>query len=337
MLAANRTEAPPRSPAAPMHVLVTGGAGFIGSNTVDLLLNHGHSVRVLDNFASGKRENLLAHAALDVVEGDIRDAATVERAMADITHVLHLAAQVFVPTSIAQPVLSGSINIAGFLNVLDAARRLGNKRVVYASSAAVYGLSTDLPLTEASLPMALSPYALEKLVDDQYAQLFVQLYGASACGLRYFNVYGPRQDPRSAYSGVISKFCAVIAAGERLCVFGDGLQTRDFVAVADVARTNLAALQSDIGGVVNVATGRSVTLLHLIRTLGEVVGRELPVDFAPALAGEVRLSEVKPSRLRDALQIADPLPLRDGLVALLRSLDGSDPKERQAESRERGA
>ncbi len=303
-----------------MHILVTGGAGFIGSNTVDLLLERGHSVRVLDNFYSGKRDNLRAHAALEVMEGDIRDVPTVERAMADITHVLHLAAQVFVPTSIAQPVMSGSVNVTGFLNVLDAARRLGNKRVVYASSAAVYGLATDLPLTEASPPMALSPYALEKLIDDQYAQLFAQLYGVSACGLRYFNVYGPRQDPRSPYSGVISKFCSVIAAGERLCVFGDGLQTRDFVSVRDVARANLAALESDIVGVVNVATGQSVTLLQLIRALGDVVGRELPVDHAPSRPGEVRLSEVTPTRLREALHITDSLPLRDGLTALLRSL-----------------
>jgi UDP-glucose 4-epimerase len=303
-----------------MHILVTGGAGFIGSNTVDLLLERGHRVRVLDNFYSGKRENLQPHAALQVFDGDIRDVATVEQAMAGVTHVLHLAAQVFVPTSIEQPVMSGSVNIAGFLNVLDAARRLGNKRVVYASSAAVYGLATALPLTEASLPMALSPYALEKLVDDQYAQLFAQLYGTSACGLRYFNVYGPRQDPRSPYSGVISKFCSVIAAGERLCVLGDGLQTRDFIAVQDVARANLAALESDVTGVVNVATGTSVTLLQLIAALCDVLGRVLPVDHAPPRAGEVRLSEVMPKRLRDELHIADSLPLRDGLAALLHSL-----------------
>ena len=303
-----------------MHVLVTGGAGFIGSNTVDLLLQRGHRVRVLDNFYSGKRENLQAHAALEIVHGDIRDAATVTQALVDVTHVLHLAAQVFVPTSIEQPVLSGSVNIAGFVNVLDAARRAGNKRVVYASSAAVYGLATDLPLTENSPPMALSPYALEKLVDDQYASLFVQLYGMSACGLRYFNVYGPRQDPRSPYSGVISKFCSVIAAGGPLTVFGDGLQTRDFVAVSDVARANLAALESDVTGIVNVASGHSVTLLELIRVLGNVVGRELTVLHAPPRTGEVRLSEVTPRRLQQELHVAEPLPLHNGLAALLRSL-----------------
>ncbi len=303
-----------------MQVLVTGGAGFIGSNTVDLLLSAGHRVRVLDNFYSGKRDNLQPHALLEVRDGDIRDAATVADAMADVTHVLHLAAQVFVPTSIEQPVLSGSVNIAGFVNVLDSARRLGNKRIVYASSAAVYGLATDLPVTEQTAPMALSPYALEKLVDDQYAALFGQLYGVSACGLRYFNVYGPRQDPRSPYSGVISKFCSVAATGGPLTVFGDGLQTRDFVSVRDVARANLAALQSNVTGVVNVASGRSITLLELIGVLGEVIGQPLQVLHAPERSGEVRLSEVAPRRLQQELHVRDPLPLRDGLAALVRSL-----------------
>ncbi len=303
-----------------MYVLVTGGAGFIGSNTVDLLLERGHQVRVLDNFYSGKRENLQAHPRLEVCEGDIRDVATVERALEGPTHVLHLAAQVFVPTSIEQPAFSGSVNIGGFVTVLDAARRLGKARVVYASSAAVYGLTTQLPLTEATPPMALSPYALEKLVNDQYAALFAQLYGTSTCGMRYFNVYGPRQDPRSPYSGVISKFCSVVAAREPLTVFGDGLQTRDFVSVRDVARANLAALERDITGVVNVATGRSVTLLDLIGTLGTVVGRELHVNHAPSRLGEVLKSEVTPNRLREELHLADPLPLADGLTALLRSL-----------------
>ncbi len=303
-----------------MHVLVTGGAGFIGSNTVDLLLAEGHRVRVLDNFYSGKRENLQPHAQLEIVEGDIRDVPTVARALAGITHVLHLAAQVFVPTSIEEPVMSGSVNIAGFLNVLDGARRAGKLRVVYASSAAVYGLTTALPLTEQTPPMALSPYALEKLVDDQYAALFTQLYGISACGLRYFNVYGPRQDPRSPYSGVISKFCQGVAADQPLTVFGDGMQTRDFVSVRDVARANLAALQSDVSGVVNVATGQSVTLLALIAALGAVVGRTLTVQHAAPRLGEVLRSEVTPTRLRDELHVRDPLPLQDGLRALLRSL-----------------
>lgn len=303
-----------------MHILVTGGAGFIGSNTVDLLLARGHAVRVLDNFYSGKRENLQPHRHLVVLEGDVRDGATVARAMAGISHVLHLAAQVFVPTSIDDPVMSGAVNVGGFLNVLDGARRAGVQRVVYASSAAVYGLTASMPLSEQTPPQPLSPYALEKWINDQYAALFAALYGQSSCGVRYFNVYGPRQDPRSPYSGVISRFCAGVAAGEPLTVLGDGQQTRDFISVGDVARANLAALERDVGGVVNVATGRSVTLLELVAALGRLVGRELDVVHGPARAGEVRFSAVAPERLRRELGVTEPTPLADGLAVLLHSL-----------------
>lgn len=302
------------------HILITGGAGFIGSNTVDLALERGHKVRVLENFYSGKPENLHAHPHLEILEGDIRDAQAVAQAVHGVTHVLHLAAQVFVPTSIEQPGFSASVNVTGFLNVLDAVRQQGIQRLVYASSAAVYGVPAQLPVTEATPPMALSPYALEKLINDQYADLFGQLYNTSACGLRYFNVYGPRQDPRSPYSGVISKFCERIAADQPLAVFGDGLQTRDFVSVADVARANLAALESRATGVVNVATGRSVTLLDLIGDLGTLVGRPLSVTHLPARSGEVRLSAVTPTRLQTELHVADCVPLSTGLRALLHSL-----------------
>ena len=304
-----------------MHILVTGGAGFIGSHSVDLALAAGHQVRVLDNFYSGHRANLTDHPRLTVIEGDIRDPATVHAAMADITHVLHLAAQVFVPTSIEQPAFSSSVNVTGFVNVLDAVRQRGIARVVYASSAAVYGVPERLPVTEQTPPMALSPYALEKLINDQYAALFGQLYGTSACGMRFFNVYGPRQDPRSPYSGVISKFCERLAAGQPLTVFGDGLQTRDFVSVHDVARANLAALEATTTGVVNVATGQSVTLLDLIATLGHLLGQTPVVRHEPTRSGEVRDSEVRPVRLQTELGRTHTLPLRDGLRALLQSLD----------------
>ncbi len=303
-----------------MRVLVTGGAGFIGSHSVDLLLAQGHEVRVLDNLASGKRENLAPHARLDLRVGDIRDAETVAAAVLGVDAVLHLAAQVFVPTSIEQPVFSGSVNVAGFVNVLDAARRAGVRRFAYASSAAVYGVPDALPVSEATPPSALSPYALEKLINDQYARLFHELYGMSTCGLRYFNVYGPRQDPRSAYSGVISKFCERIAAEAPLTVFGDGLQTRDFIAVSDVARANAAALTATTTGVVNVATGTSVTLLQLIDTLSDLVGRTLQVEHAPGRAGEVRASSVTPERLARDLAVPAVSTLADGLRSLLLSL-----------------
>lgn len=298
-------------------ILATGGAGFIGSHSVDRLLALGHHVRVLDDFSSGHPENLTPHPQLQVVRGDVRDADTVAAAMADCSHVLHLAAQVFVPASIAEPRHSASINVSGFLTVIDCARRLGVQKVVYASSAAVYGSSQALPLHEASATAPESPYGLEKLIDDQYAALFAQLYGQALCGMRYFNVYGPRQDPRSPYSGVISKFLQRAQAGEALTVFGDGLQTRDFVSVFDVARANAAALFGTTTGVVNVATGHSVTLLQLIAALGQALGRELPVEFAAARAGEVRHSAVQPQRMRQELGLTDLLPLHDGLRRLL--------------------
>ncbi len=303
-----------------MFVLVTGGAGFIGSHSVEALLASGARVRVLDNLSSGHREYLPDHPALEFVEGDIRDAATVTQCMQGITHVLHLAAQVSVPVSVQQPVFSNAVNIAGFLNVLDAARQAGVQRMVYASSAAVYGVPVELPLSEASPVSALSPYGLEKLVNDQYAALFGGLYDFSAMGLRYFNVYGPRQDPTSPYSGVISKFASWAQQEQGFTVFGDGLQTRDFIFVKDVARANVAALNSQARGVVNVATGTSVTLLQMIETFAAVVERPIPVTHAPARVGDVPFSAVTPNRMRDVLAIQETVALQDGLGQLLDSL-----------------
>lgn len=298
-------------------VLVTGGAGFIGSHSVDHLLALGHEVRIVDDLSSGHAANVAAHPAVELRRGDIRDAATVAAAMEGCSHVLHLAAQVFVPESIARPLHSASINLQGFLTVIDCARRLGVEKVVYASSAAVYGSNQALPLREDAATAPESPYGLEKLINDQYAALFAQLYGQRLCGMRYFNVYGPRQDPRSPYSGVISKFLQRAAAGEALTVFGDGLQTRDFVSVFDVARANAAALFAPVEGVVNVATGHSVSLLQLIDALGRALGRPLTVEHAPARAGEVRHSAVDPQRMREALGLTALLPLEQGLRRLV--------------------
>lgn len=303
-----------------MFVLVTGGAGFIGSHSVEALLASGARVRVLDNLSSGHREYLPAHADLEFVEGDVCDAACVTQCMQGITHVLHLAAQVSVPVSVQQPVFSNSVNIAGFLNVLDAARQAGVQRMVYASSAAVYGVPVALPLSEASPTSALSPYGLEKLVNDQYASLYGGLYDFSAMGLRYFNVYGPRQDPSSPYSGVISKFASWAQQQQGFTVFGDGSQTRDFIFVKDVARANVAALNSTARGVVNVATGRSVTLMEMIATFAACVEREIPVTHAAARVGDVPYSAVTPTRMQQELGIQNTVQLQDGLSQLLVSL-----------------
>lgn len=299
-----------------MHVLVTGGAGFIGSHTVEHLLAQSARVRVLDNFSSGRRENLPAHAALEVIEGDVREPAAVEGALRGVTHVLHLAAQVSVAASVERPVDSAATNVTGFLNVLDGARRAGVGRVVHASSAAVYGLPARVPLAETAPSLPISPYGLEKSIDDQYAALYAGLYEMSTLGLRYFNVYGPRQDPRSPYSGVISIFCDRLRAGRTLTVHGDGQQTRDFIYVADVALANARALATQHTGTCNVATGRSVSLLTLIAALAAAAGVTAQVEHGAERAGDIRHSSADNARLRMDLGLTTFVPLGEGLVRL---------------------
>jgi UDP-glucose 4-epimerase len=299
-----------------MHVLITGGAGFIGSHTTDQLLAAGARVRVLDNFSSGKRENLPSHPDLEVIAGDIRDPAAVAGALAGVTHVLHLAAQVSVQASVESPAESASVNIAGFLNVLDGVRRAGIRRFVYASSAAVYGIPARLPLDESAPSLPISPYGLEKAINDQYAALFLELYGVPTLGLRYFNVFGPRQDPASPYSGVISIFTRRLRGNLPLTVYGDGQQTRDFVYVGDVARANVLALGSPATGPCNVATGQTITLLQLIDALAGVAGTRPAVQFAAVRSGDIRHSAADNSRLRTELKLDRYTAVREGLQQL---------------------
>lgn len=305
-------------------VLITGGAGFIGSHSADTLLGQGFAVRVLDNFSNGKHANLnasaLADGRLSFIDGDVRDAAVVDAAVMGVDAVLHLAAQVSVPRSVADPVESSTHNIAGFLNVLDAVRRHKIPRMVYASSAAVYGVPEALPLTEANSARPLSPYGLEKFINDQYAALYRELYGVSSVGMRYFNVYGPRQDPKSPYAGVISKFADGLEGAKALRVFGDGSQTRDFVYVGDVARANALALQADVTGVLNVGTGTSVTLLELIDAMKEAFGKPADVRHEPPATGDIAHSATNPARLRQTLGWQPATTFVQGLRALAESL-----------------
>lgn len=303
-----------------MRVIVTGGAGFIGSHSVEALLAAGADVVAFDNFSAGKRTNLAAHARLAIVEGDIRSRESVHAAMAGCSHVLNLAAQVSVPISIKEPGASAHHNVVGFANVLDCAREHGVRRIVFASSAAVYGAPQALPLSEDSPTAPMSPYGLDKLVNEQQAALFERLAGASPLALRYFNVYGPRQDPSSQYAGVISRFTDRLLANEPLTVFGDGQQTRDFVYVGDVARANVVALQSDAIGICNLGTGRSVTLLELIDALAGCVGRKPEVRFAPPQQGDIRHSAMTPTRVKAWLGLNQPLPLAEGLARLIAAL-----------------
>ncbi len=302
-----------------MHVLVTGGAGFIGSHSVEQLLESNIPVRVLDNFSAGSRKYLPTHHLLEIQEGDIRNGASVQKAMVGITHVLHLAAQVSVQASIDNPSESCSTNIGGFVNVLQAARSCGVQRMVYASSAAVYGQPKKMPVSEADFPTPCSPYGLEKYVNDQYAALFSQECTFSLLGLRYFNVYGPRQDPQSSYAGVISKFISMIEEEQPLVVFGDGSQTRDFIFVKDIAKANVLALQKEMTGVCNIATGTSVSLLHLIDVLSGCVKRKLDILHEPARDGDIPFSEANTDLYFSGLNPQQITTLEDGLQRLLKA------------------
>jgi UDP-glucose 4-epimerase len=301
----------------PHHVLVTGGAGFIGSHTVERLLQDNHRVRVLDNFSTGRLSNLPTHPLLDVVVGDIRSVEDVQTAMKGVTHCLHLAAQVSVASSVADPVGSATHNILGALNVMHAASMAHVSKLVYASSAAVYGIPAQLPLPEEAELQPLSPYGLEKWIDERYAALLGSLHGLPSLGLRYFNVYGPRQDPNSPYAGVIARFLDRLLSHQPPLVFGDGLQSRDFIYVGDIARANVAALFSPQCGICNVATGQQIDLLTLIDLLGQLTHCHLTPQHLPAKAEDIRDSCGNNRRLSEWLMIEPMWTLTEGLSELI--------------------
>ena len=302
-------------------VLITGGAGFIGSHTADLLMEQGIPVRVLDNLSSGHRHNLPdQHPLLEFIEGDICDTNDVKHAMNGVSHCLHLAAQVSVVASLEDPEFSARQNILGFVNVLDAARTHNLKRLVYASSAAIYGEPPKLPLDEDLAVKQLSPYGLEKQINEQYCDLYHRLYGFSSLGMRFFNVYGPRQDPKSPYAGVIALFVDRIMAKQPVTVFGNGEQTRDFIFVRDVARANVAALQSDYQGACNVATGQKTSLLDLIHTLSAITGNQTDISFTEPRTGDIVHSLANPTRMNKELNIIAESSLQEGLTKLITSI-----------------
>lgn len=302
-------------------VLVTGGAGFIGSHTVDLLLAENIPVRVLDNLSSGHRSNLPdSHPRLEFIEGDITDKDTVREVMQGASHCLHLAAQVSVEASIEDPLNSAMQNIIGFINVLDSAQNEGLERLVFASSAAIYGEPSEIPLPEDTLKLQLSPYGLEKQVNEEYADLYRRVSGFSSLGLRFFNVYGPRQDPKSPYAGVISLFVDRISRGESLSIHGDGKQTRDFIYVGDVARAIIAALTGKLSGACNIATGRQITLLELIEVLSAITGNQCEVSFESARDGDIPHSLADIDRMNQDLGISAQTSIEQGLAQLLSAM-----------------
>ncbi|MFC1560456.1 NAD-dependent epimerase/dehydratase family protein [Pseudomonadota bacterium] len=299
-------------------VLVTGGAGFIGSHTVDLLLEKNIPVRVLDNFSSGHRSNLdESNPLLEIVTGDIVDTPTVREQLSGISHCLHLAAQVSVVASLEDPVHSATQNILGFVNVLSECHNQGIEKLVYASSAAVYGNPSQIPLPEDAEKSQLSPYGLEKQINEEYADLFSRLYGLSTLGQRFFNVYGPRQDPASPYAGVIALFVDAITQNREITIFGDGKQTRDFIYVKDVARANVAALQGDVTGACNIGTGIESTLLDLIEVLSMITSGNSTVNHEAARDGDIRHSLASVARMNRELGVDAQTDIEEGLRALI--------------------
>ncbi|MGB7934589.1 MAG: NAD-dependent epimerase/dehydratase family protein, partial [Gammaproteobacteria bacterium] len=272
--------------------LVTGGAGFIGSHIVDRLLADGYRVRVLDNFSTGKRENLPDSGDLEIITGDVGSFEDVHKAMKDAELVFHEAAIASVPKTIDDPIGSQRTNYQGTVNVLEAARQQGARRVVFASSAAVYGDLPELPKREDMPLKPLSPYAVDKLASEYACQMYTYLHGLETVCLRYFNIYGPRQDPGSPYSGVISIFAERLNKGDRPVIYGDGEQTRDFVFVSDVVEANIKAAitEKTAGKVINIATGRVVTLNELLKSMCRILNREFDPDYGIVRAGDIRHS-----------------------------------------------
>jgi nucleoside-diphosphate-sugar epimerase len=308
-----------------MRFLVTGGAGFIGSHIVEELLRRKQQVRVLDNFSTGKRENLNFAANsrdLEIIDGDIRDRETVARAIDGTQGVFHEAALVSVPATVEQPRLSLEINALGSFNVFEAAQNARVGRVVYASSAAVYGDSADLPLAENVLPRPQTPYGLDKLYTEHLGGLYYSLYGLETFALRYFNVFGPRQDPTSPYSGVISIFVNLLRAGRTPTIFGDGEQTRDFVYVGDVVEANVGAMFANYRGfrVFNVGSGHQTSLNQLLSQLQQLTGTSILPKFAEARVGDIRHSLADISLIQKELGYAPSRNLSEGLSLLLDSV-----------------
>src|SRR5260370_25767698 len=299
-----------------MRYLVTGGAGFIGSNTVDELVRRGQSVVVLDHLSSGKEDNLAeARNKITFIKGSITDIELVRKAMHEAEYVLHLAARTSVPRSVKDPVETNRINIDGTLNVLVAAKGLKAKRVVFAASSSAYGEPPTLPKVETMQPQPISPYGVTKFVGELYGQTFGRCYGLENVALRYFNLFGPRQDPGSPYSGVLAKFCTAFLEDTQPLVFGDGEQTRDFTYVENAVQANLLACEapSVSGKVFNVGVGGRVSLNEVLRTLRKITVKTLEPKYDPPRARDIRHSQASISKAREYIGYAPKVGFEEGL------------------------
>lgn len=300
--------------------LVTGGAGFIGSHIVDRLVQNGEKVRVLDNFSTGKRANIEHNLGeIDLINGSLTDMGTVRCAVEGVDYVLHQGALPSVPRSVNDPIGSNDANINGTLNLLVAARDAGVKRLVFASSSSVYGDSPSLPKHERMPPDPLSPYALTKLAGECYCRLFTDLYGLETVSLRYFNVFGPRQDPESQYAAVIPKFIKCMLKGERPVIYGDGLQSRDFTYVENNVEANILACSAPraVGEVMNIACGDRFSLLDLVDIINRILGTSIEPVFEPARPGDVKHSQADISKARELIGFEPKVGFVEGLERLV--------------------
>jgi len=310
------SRAAPAASASSRRALVTGGAGFIGGHLTERLLAEGWSVRVLDDFSSGREENLAAVLdRVDLLHGDVRDEKQVSRAMEGVEVVFHQAAVPSVPRSVAEPIRTNDVNVNGTLRVLEAARQAGARRVVYAASSSAYGDTPELPKVETMPATPLSPYALQKYAGEVYCRLYHALYGLETVALRYFNIYGPRQNPESEYAAVIPRFITACLRGEAPRVHGDGEQTRDFTFVGDAVQANLRAADAPDapGHVMNVGAGARTSLNSLLSVIRELVGSSVEPVHEPARSGDVRDSLASIERARKLIGYAPAHPLWEGL------------------------
>ena len=299
-----------------MKVLVTGGGGFIGSNLVRALAERGDEVRVLDNFATGNRANLAELAnEIEIVEGELRSYERVHAAVRGVEVVFHQGALPSVPRSVQDPLTTNAVNVEGTVNVLLAARDEGIRRVVFASSSSVYGNSEELPRAETQNPDPISPYGVSKLAAERYCVSFSRVYPLEAVVLRYFNVFGPNQDPTSQYAAVVPRFITSIADGRPIAVYGDGEQRRDFTYVANVVDANLLAADAAgaSGSIFNIATGRSTTVNELADKIGEILGRDVQRDGLPERTGDIRDSWADVARAQERLGWSPRVGLEEGL------------------------
>lgn len=298
------------------HYLVTGGAGFIGSHLAEELVRRGESVRVVDSLVTGKRQNLAHIPGVEFQEGDLADLSVARRAVEGIDYVLHQAAIPSVPRSVQDPITSNRANIDASLNILVAARDAGVKRLVYAGSSSAYGNTPTLPKVETMPTAPLSPYALQKLVAEQYCQMFTRLYGLETVTIRYFNVFGPRQDPSSPYSGVISLFVSAMTEGRVPTIYGDGGHTRDFTYVANVVDGVLRACTAKgaSGEVINVATGGRISLNQLFTAVRDITGARVEPVYAEPRAGDVRDSQADITKAQQLLGYSPTVSFEDGLA-----------------------